>query len=61
MTDLGCRDIDECQTGTHDCRKGALCTNAPEGSFTCGCGSGFVEAYDGSCEGIFVLLLIIRQ
>ncbi|MBX3274977.1 MAG: DUF4215 domain-containing protein [Sandaracinaceae bacterium] len=37
----GCRDIDECATGAHDCSGAGVCVNLP-GSFRCECPSGFV-------------------
>lgn len=37
----GCQDVDECLLATDDCVDETLCTNAPEGSFTCACPAGF--------------------
>ena len=51
-------DLDECVEGTHDCDENAVCTNTPEGSFTCACSDGYTdtsptELGDGrTCEGI---------
>ena len=42
-------DIDECSDGIHDCSQ--TCTNT-EGSFICGCHSGYVLDTDGfTCYG----------
>ena len=35
-----CRDIDECQEGSHNCDPNAICTNT-DGGFTCECQPGF--------------------
>ncbi|KAL4226953.1 Calcium ion binding [Mactra antiquata] len=43
-----CIDIDECTTGTHDCRGGAECINR-QGSYVCSCPSGF-RRVRGRCE-----------
>lgn len=37
---VGCSDVNECETGQHDCSKKATCTNF-EGGFTCACNKGF--------------------
>ena len=43
-------DIDECSNGTHICSQ--ICTNT-EGSFICGCNSGFLLGADGAtCTGM---------
>ena len=43
-------DIDECSDGTHNCSQ--TCTNT-NGSFTCGCNSGYLLDIDGAtCNGM---------
>ncbi|XP_051886847.1 fibrillin-2-like isoform X42 [Pristis pectinata] len=37
---IGCTDVDECQSGSHDCHSSASCSNSP-GSFQCVCGAGY--------------------
>ena len=42
-------DIDECRDGTDDCTQ--TCTNT-DGSFTCGCNTGYLLDTDGfTCNG----------
>ena len=42
-------DIDECSEGTHNCTQ--ICINT-DGSFTCGCNSGYLLDTDGfTCSG----------
>jgi MYXO-CTERM domain-containing protein len=36
-----CTDTDECAAGSDTCDDNATCTNAPAGSFTCACNSGY--------------------
>ena len=49
-------EIDECSDGTHDCSH--TCTNT-EGSFTCGCNSGYLLDVNGkSCIGRYKLLVL---
>ena len=44
-------DIDECTNNTHNCTQ--TCTNT-DGSFTCGCNSGYVLDSDGvTCNGLY--------
>ena len=46
-------DIDECSDEGHNCSQ--TCTNT-EGSFTCGCNSGYELDVDGtSCNGMYKL------
>ena len=46
---ITCTDINECETGDHNCR--GLCINTA-GSFMCGCEQGFTLDNDGvSCNG----------
>jgi nidogen (entactin) len=46
----GCRDVDECARGTHDCSPFADCVNQ-EASFACRCRPGYVG--DGrECLGL---------
>ena len=43
-------DIDECSERTHDCSQ--ICTNT-DGSFICGCNSGYLLDSDGAtCNGM---------
>lgn len=42
-------DIDECQSGTHNCDVNAECTNS-QGSYTCTCKEGY-RANGDTCEG----------
>ncbi|XP_065178731.1 uncharacterized protein LOC135809326 [Sycon ciliatum] len=38
----GCVDVDECQSGVHNCTSVETCTNAPAGKgFTCACKTGY--------------------
>ncbi|XP_024138370.1 fibulin-1 [Oryzias melastigma] len=48
-----CQDIDECQTGRHNCSPGQVCLNT-DGSFHCKprCGTGYVLAAENHCEDI---------
>lgn len=51
-------DIDECQSGTHNCDVNAECTNS-QGSFTCTCKEGY-RANGDTCEGeIYFCLFFI--
>jgi hypothetical protein len=50
MTYIYIIDINECQTGTHNCDQ--LCTNT-HGSFTCSCMSGYtLQSDQRTCTGI---------
>ena len=49
-------DIDECSDGTDNCSH--ICTNS-DGSFTCGCYSGYMLDADGrSCYGVYKLIVL---
>ena len=49
-------DINECSDGKHDCSTIQTCMNT-DGSFTCGCSSGYVR--DGAtCIGMYKLLVL---
>ena len=49
-------DIDECSDGTHNCPQ--TCMNT-EGSFTCGCNSGYILDTDGTtCNGMYKLVVL---
>ena len=50
----GCTDVDECQTGTHNCADEATCTNTA-GGFTCECTSGF-SGSGIQCSGKLLLM-----
>eukprot|EP00494_Astrolonche_serrata_P034043 UN34312 len=34
-------DVDDCETGEHNCHSDATCTNTPPGSHTCECKNGY--------------------
>ena len=42
-------DIDECTTGTHNCKSTERCINKP-GRFTCKCANGY-RSVNKTCEG----------
>ena len=44
-------DIDECSSGTHDCRQNQICQNRP-GGFTCLCPQGYTVGADRQCQDI---------
>lgn len=46
-----CVDIDECSSGTHDCRQNQICQNRP-GGFTCLCPQGYTVGADRQCQDI---------
>ena len=49
-------DIDECSDGTHDCSQ--TCINTV-GSFTCGCGNGYLLDTDKfTCNGMHKLVYL---
>ncbi|PKU34989.1 fibulin-1 isoform x2 [Limosa lapponica baueri] len=52
---VNCEDIDECETGTHNCPPDFICQNTP-GSFRCRpklqCMSGFIQDALGNCIDI---------
>lgn len=48
-----CRDVDECERGTHTCQQ--TCTNT-EGSFECSCQDGYEKRGDACVGGYFLLI-----
>ena len=44
-----CEDIDECETGAHDCPADQICSNR-DGSYECICHDGFQKS-NGKCIG----------
>ena len=54
----GCKDIDECLIGEHNCKASSTCVNSV-GSFTCTCNDGFDEESNtkGSGQSYFSCVL----
>ena len=48
-----CADINECDTGDHNCHPNAQCTNMV-GTFSCACSSGF-DGNGVTCTGISIV------
>ena len=49
-------DIDECETGRHDCLGNSTCVNAA-GSFRCFCNEGFTGDGTIACHGMYVCII----
>ena len=46
-----CDDVDECETGEHNCAENQKCTNTI-GSFFCDCKPGYRMDFDGNCHDV---------
>lgn len=51
---LNCDDVNECEdTDLNKCGEPELCSNTPEGSYTCACSPGATLASDGrACKSV---------
>lgn len=49
-----CRDVDECDRGTHTCQQ--ICSNT-EGSYECSCQEGYEKRGDACVGKCYIIIL----